>query len=168
MIHVFGFGWIDVEPSNWLASQPIYRPDPEPRHCDPERERAEVAERLRLRKIADNPPRQPWPAPEVPMRVLAPGSIPSAPAKLLRSLRSLGWAVVVTYARGTSPNAQRRPGRVLDSYALRSSFRNRRAVAFWTGPPGGRLTSDGVLLWGDRHMQWVGVQEFERGCHEWT
>lgn len=161
VIHVFGFGWIDVRPSE--PNYRIHKPDPEPRYCDPDQERAEVSERLRLRRIADNPPRQPWPQPEIPMRVLAPGALPQSPARLLGKLQAAGWAVVVTYCRGTSPDRQRRPGRVLDSYALRSSLRNRRAVAFWTGPPSGKLTSDGVLLWGDRTMKWVGVKEFEGG-----
>ena len=163
-MHVAGVGWIDCRPSEWEFDR-IVGPAPLPVHVDdPEAERervaARVAERMRVEPLWPGYPV--WPAPEIPMRVIEAGAVPGAPARLLSKLRSADWRVVVTYARGTTFDAQRRPGRVLDSYALRSASGNRRAIPIWTGSPGGKLTSGGVLLFGDRPTQWIGLREFER------
>jgi len=158
-----GFGVVDCRPSRL---PPVRRPDPFPTYVDdPEGERARIAERVAERMRVEPPwPGYPvWPAPEVPMRVVEAGSTPSAPRGLLSKLRSAEWRVVVTYARGRSFNAQRRPGRVTDSWAVRAALGARRAVGVWTGPPGGKLTSGGVLVFGDVPARWIGVQEFERG-----
>jgi hypothetical protein len=160
---VLGVGRVDCRPNRL---PPVHRPDPEPRHVDdPEAERIRIAERVHERMRVDPPwPDYPaWPAPEVPMRVIAAGSLPSAPAKLLSKLRSASWVVVVTYARGSVPDAQRRPGRVVGSFALRCRRGDRRAVAIWWQSMAGKLETQGVLVWGDRAAEWIGVQEFERG-----
>lgn len=41
---------------------------------------------------------------------------------------SVGWAAVVTYARGIPPG---RTGRAIDSFAVRLRWRGYRAVAVW-------------------------------------
>lgn len=131
------------------------------REVDPDHEREVLAEVLRARRERENPPHRPWPAPEVPMLVVAPGAAPRPVARLLSRLRSAGWRTVVTYARGTTFDAQRRPGRVVGSFALRTASGNRRAVAIWWQDEAGKLTSKGVLVWGDRFAQWIGVEAFE-------
>jgi hypothetical protein len=133
------------------------------RNVDPEHEREVLAEILRARRERENPPHRPWPEPEVPMRVVEAGAAPKSVARLLSRLRSAGWRTVVTYARGTTFDAQRRPGRVVGTYALRAASGRRRAVAIWWEGKAGKLDTQGVLVWGDRFAQWVGIQEFERG-----
>lgn len=96
------------------------------------------------------------------MRVVEAGSAPETVARRLRALRAAGWRSVVTYARGTTFDAQRRPGRVLSSWAVRCARGNARRVAIWWQAADGKLTSRGVLAWGDRHAQWIGVAEFDR------
>lgn len=160
---VLGVGRVDCRPSRL---PPVHRPDPFPTYVDdPVAERARIAERVAERMRVEPPwPGYPvWPAPEVPMRVVEAGSVPNAPRGLLSKLRAHGWRVVVTYARGRTFNAQRRPGKLTDSWAVRAAVGPRRAVGVWTGPPGGKLTAGGVLVFGDRPARWIGVQEFERG-----
>lgn len=147
---------VDIRPSLQLV---------EPR--DPDEDRLRVAELVRQAAVQpplwDGYPQ--WPAPDIPMRVVPPGALAKGPARLLSRLRSADWAVVVTYARGATFDAQRRPGRVVGSFALRCSRGDQRAVAIWwegrTDPA--RLEPQGVLVWGDRFAQWIGIQEFERG-----
>lgn len=133
------------------------------REVDPEREREVLAEVLRMRRERENPPHQPWPLPEVSMRVINAGAAPRAVARLLSRLRAAQWRSVVTYARGTTFDAQRRPGRVVGSFALRTASGNRRAVAIWWQDEAGKLTSRKVLVWGDRFAQWIGIEAFEEG-----
>lgn len=141
----------------------VRRADSEGVWLDPEADRARVAEVLRVRRSAETPQREPWPEPEVPMRVIEAGAAPSSVARLLNVLRGAGWRSVATYARGTGFDAQRRPGKVVGSFSLRAARGNRRAVVIWHQDAAGKLTSRGVLVWGDRHAEWIGVQEFERG-----
>jgi hypothetical protein len=172
-MHLPGLGWVDTDPEGWFMHR-VHKPDPEPRYVDPEEERARVAVAMRAWRDAQHPPYVPWPDPEVPMRVIAPGSLPSAPARLLSALRSAQWRVVVTYARGTATEAregftgkgaQKRPkhypAKIVGSYALRASLGVRRAVAVWWDSAG-RVEPQGVLVWGDQYAKWVGIQEFER------
>lgn len=147
---------VDVMPSRQLV-EPL----------DPDADRARVAELVRAAAVQpplwEGHPR--WPEPEVPMRIVAPGVLGKSPARLLSKLRSASWAVVVTYAKGATFDAQRRPGRIVGSYALRCAKGNRRAVAIWwegQADPS-KLESQGVLVWGDRFAQWIGIKEFEGG-----
>lgn len=143
---------VDVRPSLQLVEA-----------LDPDAERIRVAALVRARRAAENPPHKPWPASEVPMREMGVASVPGAPGKLARRLVGLGWRVVVTYAKGTTFDAQRRPGRVVGSFAIRGSYGNRRCVAIWWQGAAGRFETRGVLVWGDRCAEWVGVQAFEEG-----
>ena len=172
-LHVFRVGWIR-DPGHEVRLH-------DPHHFqalvyeDPEAARARVAEVLRKRAEAENPPHEPWPAPEVPMRVVEAGAVPGAPARLLSLLVARGWRVVVTYARGTltcardgftGKGADRRakhyPAVVVGSWALRASAPGRRAVAIWH-ERGGKFSAQGVLVFGDRPAQWIGVKAFEEG-----
>lgn len=141
---------VEDRPTQWL-----------PVHLDPAADRERVSTILRARALAESPPYEPWPAPEVPMRAVEPGALRGTPARLLSKLRSADWRAVVTYARGTTFDAQRRPGAVIGSWALRASKGNRRMVAIWWERTPGKLQTKGVLVWGDRPAQWVGVSEFE-------
>jgi len=146
---------VDDKPSQWI-----------PRHADPTQERNRVAavlrERGRMLREAQARP-DTWPAPEVPMRVVEPGALRGGAARLLSKLRSAHWGTVVTYARGTAFDAQKRPGAVVSSWAIRASKDNRRAVAIWWERANGRMESKGVLTWGVEPVKWVGVEEFESG-----
>jgi len=133
-----------------------------PPELDPTADRARVAEVVRAQNLALHPPYEPWPAPEVQMRVIAPAAAPDAAQALSRRLAELGWRVVVTYSRGTKPSTQKRHQVVIDCYAVRAGKGQRRAVAIWWRRAG-KVTTQGVLVWGDRIAQWVGIQEFERG-----
>ena len=73
----------------------------------------------------------PHPKPEVPARPARPEEIPSAASKLAELAQQQGWYVEITYARGTSLTANGRPGRVVDSIAVRAVKNNRRLVATW-------------------------------------
>ncbi len=134
----------------------------EPRHGDPAADMARAAAAVRARNLADNPPWQPWPPPEIPMRVIEPGAAPDAVAALSRRLQAAGWRVVITYCRGTKPARQKRHQVVVDSYAVRAATRGRRAVAIWWRRAG-KLETQGVLVWGDQYARWIGIQEFEGG-----
>jgi hypothetical protein len=162
---VLGVGVVDCRPNRLPR---IHRPDPVQRQVDdPEAERVRIAERVRVRMTVPPPwPGHPiWPAPEIPMRVVEAGAVPKGVVRLLSRLRSAGWRTVVTYARGNVPDAQRRPGRVVGSYALRAASGNRRAVAIWweSNKDASKLDTQGVLVWGDRTAEWIGIQAFERG-----
>lgn len=144
-------------------------------HLDPDQDRARVAEVLRARRAAESPPWAPWPAPAIPMREVDGATLSGGPARLLSRLRAAQWRVVVTHCRGTlteardgftGKGAERRPkhypAKIVDSWAVRAGKGNRRAVAIWHGVSG-KLTSEGVLVWGDRYAQWIGLREFEGG-----
>lgn len=133
-----------------------------PVHGDPAELSAAAAARVRARMAAENPPAEPHPVPEVPMRVIGPGAAPDAVRALSARLAGLGWRVVVTYCRGTKTSTQKRYRTVVDSYAVRAALGVRRAVAIWW-VRAGKLETQGVLVWGDRYAAWVGIQEFERG-----
>jgi hypothetical protein len=97
---------------------------------------------------------RPWPAPEVPARVVALGDpeVSTGPRRLARAASKAGWAVVATYARGTDPG--KRVPRVVDSLALRMRRSERRAVAVWHD---GEI--DTAWLWGDRPFTPCAVTE---------
>lgn len=144
---------VEDQPSQWL-----------PLHADPDAERARLRRVLREAREAtlSIPTGADWPKPEVAMRVVEAGALRGAPARVLKALRSAGWRTVVTYARGTTFDAQRRPGAVVGSWAIRAAKGKRRATAIWW-ERNGRLESRSVLVWGDRPAQWVGISEFEKG-----
>jgi hypothetical protein len=96
------------------------------------------------------------------MRIIEPGAVKKAPARLLNALRIAGWRSVVTYARGTVFDAQKRPGAVVSSWAIRAGKDNRRIVAIWWERTAGKFESKGVLAWGDRPAAWIGLREFEK------
>lgn len=143
---------VEDRPSQWL-----------PTAEDPYEARERVSALLRGRRPAPDAQAAPWPAPEVPMRIVEPGALKNAPARLLSRLRVAGWRSVVTYARGTTFDAQKRPGAVVSSWAIRAAKGNRRIVAIWWERATGRYESRGVLTWGDRPAVWLGLREFERG-----
>lgn len=60
-----------------------------------------------------------WPGPEVPARDAVGDEIPRACLSLVKVATEGGWLTRVTYARGTVPTAQGRPGRVVATTALR-------------------------------------------------
>lgn len=73
----------------------------------------------------------PHPAPEVPNREAAEAEIPRA-AKTMRALAvKHGWAVRATFARGTVLHQTGKPGKVVDSIALRMHAVNRAAWGVW-------------------------------------
>lgn len=161
-MHVMGVGWVDTMPSEWEFDR-ITDPAPLPRFphgADPGQIRAAVDERMRAWREAKNPPLEPWPAPEVAAREVAASDAPNGPARLARALTGAGWSVTVTYARGTIPNAQGRPGRVVDSWAVRARRGTCRAAALWTGETG-KISSDCVLVTGDRPLVKMGLTKFK-------
>jgi hypothetical protein len=98
-----------------------------------------------------------WPGPEVPARDAEPHEVPRSCASLVRVATEGGWLTRVTYARGTIPTAQGRPGRVIATTALR--FRRpapapgmhpiqARGYALWREGTGGRWTFEGAALVG--------------------
>jgi hypothetical protein len=171
--HVFRVGWVH-EPDPTLGIR-VHSPDQVRVYEDPATARARVAEVLRKRAEAENPPYEPWPAPEVPMRIVEAADVPSAPASLSSALRAAGWSVVVTYARGTLTRARdgftgrgadRRskhyPAKIVGSWAVRAASPGRRAVAIWH-ESGGKLAAQAVLCWGDAPARWIGVEAFKKG-----
>ena len=159
--HVFRVGWVH-EPDPLLGVR-VHSPDPVRVYEDPAAARVRVAEVLRKRAEAANPPRQPWPTPEVMAREVAAAALPEGPARLLSRLQALGWSAAVTYARGTLPDAQGRPGRVADSYVLRGKRGNRRCAAIWEGTNAGKVTTKGVLTLDERGLTKMKITEFEEG-----
>lgn len=84
--------------------------------------------RWRLSEVAGwrDTPREPqwqfgdeWPGPEVAAREAEPAETPRAVLGLVKLATEHGWLTSVTYARGTLPTAQGRPGRVVATVALR-------------------------------------------------
>lgn len=170
--HVPGVGWVytglDLLPR-------VHRAGSLPEDYDACRARMDAyRERCRVEREREWTA-QPWPAPEVPMRVVEPGVAPDAVLRVLKALQAAQWRFVVTYARGTltpardgfsgkgaAKVAKHYPAKVVDSWALRAGCAGRRAVAIWHGY-NGKLTSEGVLCWGDAPARWVGITEFMRG-----
>jgi len=156
--HVRGAGWVDATPSMWWLDR-IQAPAPLPVYDDPDERRARVAERLRAAREALSPPRAPWPAPEVSMRTVEPAEAPSALQRAVKWLTAALWRSAVTYARGTAPDAQKRPGKVVDSWVIRASAPDgRRAALMWEGD--GKLTNRGVLVLGDGGLRKIGLEQF--------
>lgn len=169
--HVAGVGWVysgdDLLPV-------LRKPDPVPEAYEAMQARMDVyRERCRLERERERTP-EPWPEPEIPMRVVAAGAAPNAPARLLSALKAGGWRFVVTYARGTLTPARdgfsgrgadrvakHYPAKVVGSWAIRAARGPDRAVAFWH-ESGGKLSAQAVLRWGDAPARWIGMQEFER------
>ena len=144
---------VEDHPEQWLV---------EPVDPDAERERVALILRARAAEVIGGT-RAPWPAPVVPCgTVLNREAWPSVVSRRVRALESANWRAVVTYARGTTFDAQRRPGRVLDSWAIRTrhQFDLRRATALWVGD--GKLTSAGVLRFGDAPMRWTTITDFDK------
>lgn len=80
----------------------------------------------------------PYPAPEVTSRDGVAGPEKRAVRDLVRDLEAAGWEVVVTYARGSWPNAATgHPGAPKDSLAVRMSKPGIRAAAVYAGPAKG-------------------------------
>lgn len=75
----------------------------------------------------------PWPAPEVVARLATVSEVPRGALVVQRAAQRAGWLVVPTYARGTALAARGKPGKVVDSLALRMRRPSDglRAVAVW-------------------------------------
>jgi predicted DNA-binding transcriptional regulator AlpA len=89
-----------------------------------------------------------WPGPEVPARDATGDEIPGACLGLVKVATKGGWLTRVTYARGTVPNAQGRPGDVIATTALR----------FRRPPPEPRkhpVRARGYALWRQRADKWT-------------
>lgn len=71
------------------------------------------------------------PAPEVQCRPATTGEVPRSPKLMMARAEAAGWAVRATYARGTTMTAKGKPGKVVDSIALRFHMANRAAWAAW-------------------------------------
>lgn len=82
------------------------------------------------RKWGDEPAPS-HPAPEVAMRDATEAEIGRS-ARVMRKLaQAHGWAVRVTYARGTVLHLTGKPGKVVDSIAVRFHMVNRFAWGVW-------------------------------------
>jgi predicted DNA-binding transcriptional regulator AlpA len=95
-----------------------------------------------------------WPGPEVPARDAEPHEIPRACLALVKVATEGGWLTRVTYARGTMPTAQGRPGDVVATVALR--FRRPPATKRHEHP----INARGYGLWRERGDRWT----FEGGA----
>jgi hypothetical protein len=163
-MHVPGSGWVDTRPEEWQPA--ICNPGRLPVYVvgDPEVERERVSARVAERMRVEPPwPGYPaWPAPVVSCLVVPEGQWPSVVARRVGALEVANWRAVVTYARGTTFDAQRRPGGVVDSWAIRTrhQFDLRRAVALWVGD--GKLSSAGVLRFGDAPLRWITITDFAK------
>jgi hypothetical protein len=113
----------------------------------------------------------PHPAPLVPARGAMPHEITRAP-RTVAAMRSLGWKcgwrANVTYAHGTSITAMGKPGRLLESLALRMRYPAERyylgAVAVWETNTKGGWTLDGSWFWpttGQAFSQRLGADELK-------
>lgn len=80
---------------------------------------------------ADKDAPAPHPAPEVAMRPAQENEIPRAAALMRKRAVAAGWAVAVTYSRGTVLHRDGKPGRVVDSIAVRMQAVNRAAWGVW-------------------------------------
>lgn len=79
-------------------------------------------------------PRDPYPEPEVRAHVVEPSFLGKrAVVALVRDAHAAGWTVTVTHARGWLPNQYGRPGKLLDSLAVRMSRDLQRSVAVYQG-----------------------------------
>ena len=99
-----------------------------------------------------NEERPEHPAPEVPCRLALAEEIPASARRMATSAQGAGWAVVATYARGTTLG---RVLKVVDSLALRLARDERRAAAVWLD---GKFSC--AVRWGsDTQLQSVGMRE---------
>ncbi len=99
---------------------------------------------------------QPHPAPLVVARSATAQEIARAP-RTVASMRSLawkcGWRANVTYAQGTSVTAQGKPGRLVESLALRMRYASKEApdflgaVAVWETNTRGGWALDMAWFW---------------------
>jgi hypothetical protein len=89
------------------------------------------------------------PEPEIPLMRLKRGDprIPRSPRLLLEDAERWGWSVVPTYCRGTKIGAHGRPGKVVDSLALRCRRGAWYVVLVWHdgGTVGGFVRPPGEL-----------------------
>ncbi len=95
----------------------------------------------------------PHPAPLVVARLASPSEISSA-SRTAGAMRSFawrhGWRANVTYAKGTLVGAYGRPGRVVESLALRMRYGKADeigAVGVWHSKPGGGWGLDMARVW---------------------
>jgi hypothetical protein len=105
--------------------------------------------RRRYLDLLDPPPAR-YPDPQVPGTVADEADIPASARAWRAKAQSHGWTVTVTYARGTKPDQWGRPGRVIQSLALRMRHPDgRRAAALWEAPEGsGPWKVKKVYAWG--------------------
>jgi hypothetical protein len=105
--------------------------------------------RRRYLDLLDPPPKR-YPDPQVPGTIADEDDIPASARAWRAKAQAHGWTVTVTYARGTKPDQWGRPGRVIQSLALRMRHPDgRRAVALWQAPEGaGKWGTDTVYAWG--------------------
>lgn len=98
---------------------------------------------------------EPHPAPLVPARNATPEEMSSA-ARTAGAMRNLalsnGWRSNVTYAHGTTMMANGKPGRLVESLALRMRYPAEvsgkvGAVAVWYGKPAGGWGLDLARVW---------------------
>lgn len=78
----------------------------------------------------DNTP-APHPAPEVALRDATEAEIGRSPRAMRKLAQGAGWAVRVTYSRGTTMTAKGKPGKVVDAVAVRMHAVNRLAWGVW-------------------------------------
>jgi len=96
------------------------------------------------------------PEPEVWARPAEAGEIPRFARAVVKAAEAAGWAVTVTYARGTYV-FPKKPAAVVDSVLVRMAFGGLRAAAHWLD--GG---FDDAYAWGPAHMlRKVGVNNLK-------
>lgn len=104
----------------------------------------------------------PHPAPEVPARDATEAEIWRAPRLVRKAALANGWEVRVTYARGTEMHLTGKPGRVVDSIAVRIRRPGVRGWAVWlegTNSP----AFEAAQIWEPDVCAWprnVGAKEF--------
>lgn len=84
-----------------------------------------------------------WPRPEVYARPATPDETPAVAASLAKLARSNGWAVRLTYSRGTVPAAKNRwtPSHVVDCIVLRAWRGRMGVVVSWERKDGKDYTT---------------------------
>ncbi len=95
------------------------------------RETAKATDVPIVHRAADNGVPVEHPAPEVSRRPAAPREVPTVAAMFAEAASADGWAVQCTYARGTKIDFRGRPGKVVDSIAVRLRRGPDRAVGVW-------------------------------------
>lgn len=105
----------------------------------------------------------PYPAPEITSEDGVAGPDKRAVRDLVRDAEAAGWDVVVTYARGSWPNAATgRPGAPKDSLAVRMSKPEGLAVAVYAGPAKGAWNwlTLALLEYGQRRQRYEKITQF--------